>query len=154
MFSWWWLTTWEGGNHPRNKNRCTRWKPFLLVAPTKNPPPEFWQGLEALKKVCQKFGAQSKVIQESNGRCRRVLLLGRYACHWRRPPSSLSKVKPAWTFGPSSPLLPDPSTPLKGGFRRGILEAALRGRQATCSACPPLQDQLKKDTLPKVVKDE
>jgi len=40
---------------------------FLLGAT--NFRPTFWQGLEALKKACQKFGAESKVIQESNRRC-------------------------------------------------------------------------------------
>ena len=41
MFSWWWLTTWEGGNHPRNKTVAPVEIPFFWSAPTKNPPQSF-----------------------------------------------------------------------------------------------------------------
>ena len=39
------------------------WEPFCFGI--KKDPSTFWQGLDALKKACQKFGAESKVIQES-----------------------------------------------------------------------------------------
>ena len=49
------------------------------------PSPEFWQGLETLKKACQKFGAESKVIQDSNidGRC---VFVGSFFFHWKVSP--------------------------------------------------------------------